>query len=254
MEIPTNHPRHRSLVTREALAAGVRDGLVHATGLVAHGRGEAFDYLLGERTPKPARRAAQAAAAHLLLARHPVLSVNGNVAVLAAREVAALQEATGARVEVNLFHRTDARVEKLAAHLERAGCRDVLGKDAAPRIPGLDSARGTTSAAGIFAADVVLVPLEDGDRAEALRRMGKVVLAVDLNPMSRTALAANVTIVDEVTRALPNVLAEFVAIRRGGTDAAREIVGAWDNAANLRASAQAMADHVRGFDFETVNP
>jgi len=38
-------------------------------------------------------------------ARHPVISVNGNVAQLAAEEVAALARALpGCRVEVNLFH------------------------------------------------------------------------------------------------------------------------------------------------------
>jgi 4-phosphopantoate--beta-alanine ligase len=59
----------------------------------------------------------------------------------------------------------------------------------------------------MYAADVVLVPLEDGDRCEALVRMGKNVIAVDLNPLSRTARAATVTIVDELTRALPNITA-----------------------------------------------
>ncbi len=33
--------------------------------------------------------------------------------------------------------------------------------------------------------------------------MGKTVIAVDLNPLSRTARMASLTIVDEVTRALP---------------------------------------------------
>lgn len=50
---------------------------------------------------------------------------------------------------------------------------------------------------------MVLVPLEDGDRTEALRRMGKTVIAIDLNPLSRTSRAANITIVDNVIRAVP---------------------------------------------------
>jgi 4-phosphopantoate--beta-alanine ligase len=33
--------------------------------------------------------------------------------------------------------------------------------------------------------------------------MGKRVITIDLNPLSRTARAADVTIVDELTRALP---------------------------------------------------
>ena len=57
----------------------------------------------------------------------------------------------------------------------------------------------------MFAADVILVPLEDGDRCEALVKMGKTVIAIDLNPLSRTARTATLTIVDELTRALPNI-------------------------------------------------
>jgi len=49
------------------------------------------------------------------------------------------------------------------------------------------------------------VPLEDGDRCEALVKMGKTVIALDLNPLSRTARMATLTIVDELTRALPNI-------------------------------------------------
>jgi 4-phosphopantoate--beta-alanine ligase len=35
--------------------------------------------------------------------------------------------------------------------------------------------------------------------------MGKTVIAVDLNPLSRTSRRATLTIVDELTRALPNI-------------------------------------------------
>ncbi len=58
---------------------------------------------------------------------------------------------------------------------------------------------------GMFSADVVLVPLEDGDRCEALVGMGKTVIAIDLNPLSRTARSATLTIVDELTRAVPQI-------------------------------------------------
>ena len=51
-------------------------------------------------------------------------------------------------------------------------------------------------------ADVVLVPLEDGDRTEALKKMGKTVIVFDLNPLSRTAQKADITIVDNVTRGM----------------------------------------------------
>src|SRR2546426_3742263 len=49
------------------------------------------------------------------------------------------------------------------------------------------SKRALAQRAGIYGADAVLVPLEDGDRTEALVRMKKVVVTVDLNPLSRTS-------------------------------------------------------------------
>lgn len=243
-DVPRDHPRYRSLVTRARMEQAVKDGLVHATGLVAHGRGEAFDYLLGEATTPPALEAAEAAAAHLLLARHPVLSVNGNVAALAAREMVDLAAEVPARLEVNLFHRTPERVERIADHLRAAGAKQVLGEDAAPRIPGLASARAMTSAQGIAVADVVLVPLEDGDRAQALKAMGKTVLVVDLNPLSRTAVAADVCIVDELTRAVPLVAAAVRHLRAHGPDAWRAIAARFDARANRRAALAIMAGAV----------
>lgn len=240
--VPKDHPRYRSLVARERVAEGVTKGLVHVTGLVAHGRGEAFDYLLGERTTPSALEAARAAAAHLLLARAPVLSVNGNTAVLCPAEMTALAREVPARLEINLFHRTEDRVRALAAHLREHGATDVLGEDAAPRIPGLSSDRAKTSADGIAVADVVLVPLEDGDRAEALKRMGKTVLVVDLNPLSRSAKAADVCIVDEVTRAIPNVTEAVRALRPLGEDEWRKVAAAFDARGNRRAALRTMTE------------
>ena len=37
-------------MTRERIEEGVREGVTSLAGLIAHGRGEAFDYLLGEKT------------------------------------------------------------------------------------------------------------------------------------------------------------------------------------------------------------
>ncbi|HTP55848.1 MAG TPA: phosphopantothenate/pantothenate synthetase [Thermoplasmata archaeon] len=203
MRLSRRHPRYRSLVVRARLAAAHRDGVVVGEGLIAHGRAEAFDYLLGERTTPSARRAERAAADWLRAARSPVVSVNGNVAALAAPEIAALARAIPhLAVEVNLFHRTPGRAERIARILTRAGVRDVLGVRPTARIPGLPSDRALVDRRGIYRADVCLVPLEDGDRAEALRARGTRVIAIDLNPLSRTSLAADVPIVDELTRAL----------------------------------------------------
>lgn len=230
-DVPRSHPRYESLMTRARIEDGVRAGLVASQGLVAHGRGEAFDYLLGETTVPPAGEAARAAAAHLLLARNAVLSVNGNTAVLVPGELAALQGALGCKMEVNLFHRTEERVRRLVAHLEAHGCTGVLGVGAQPLIPGLDHERGRSTREGIFSADVVLVPLEDGDRCQALRAMGKIVLVVDLNPLSRTARAASVSITDNVRRAVPNVTRHVQALSR---EEAARVAKAFDAARNLR--------------------
>lgn len=206
--IPDDHPRARSLRVRERLQEAVEAGLVHGTGLIAHGRGEAFDYLLGEQTPPEALEAIGQAALLLHGARRPVLSLNGNVVALAAHQLQALRGALpGLTLEVNVFHRTPGRVEALLDHLEERGITGVLGRSPDARIPGLSSDRALCCADGIHAADVVLVPLEDGDRCQALKAMGKTVVTIDLNPLSRTARTADVTVVDELTRALP-LLAE----------------------------------------------
>ena len=61
--IPKSHPRYESLMMREKLSDGFKKGFVHETGLIAHGRGEAFDYLLGEKTSDQADIAIKTAAA-----------------------------------------------------------------------------------------------------------------------------------------------------------------------------------------------
>jgi 4-phosphopantoate--beta-alanine ligase len=226
--IPKSHPRRKSLLMREKLIEGYRNGLVCDSGLIAHGRGEAFDYLIGERTRKPAREAIRAAAAALLLAEHPVISVNGNAAALAADEIAELAKELGCGVEVNLFYRTQRRVERIASHLRKAGVREVLGVHPDAKIPTLDSERGKVSRAGIYSADCVLIPLEDGDRCEALVKMGKRTIAVDLNPLSRTARKAHITIVDELTRALPLLIKEIKKMR-GKRGELESVLGKYDN-------------------------
>jgi 4-phosphopantoate--beta-alanine ligase len=212
--IPRRHPRYRSLVTRARLAEASRSRLVVPEGLIAQGRGEAFDYFLGERSTRSARAAELVAARWLLAARRPVLSVNGNVAALAAPEVRALQRARpGLGVEVNLFHWTAERARAVARALARAGVRDVLGVHPTARIPSLSSDRGRADRAGIWRADLCVIPLEDGDRALALRRMGKRVISIDLNPLSRTSEVAHLPIVDELTRALTEITRQLRSTR-----------------------------------------
>ncbi|AUX09078.1 4-phosphopantoate---beta-alanine ligase [Halalkaliarchaeum desulfuricum] len=212
-DIPEDHPRYESLVTRHRIEAGVERGITSRQGLIAQGRGEAFDYLLGERTIESADRAARAAAAHLLLAERPVLSVNGNVAALVPGEIVDLADVVDADLEVNLFNRTDERMQAIADSLREHGATEVKGLAADARIPGLSHERAKIDADGIAAADVVLVPLEDGDRAAALAKLGKVEIVIDLNPGSRSARVADVPIVDNVLRAVPNVTRHARALR-----------------------------------------
>ncbi len=195
------------------MADAARSGVVALEGLTAHGRGEAFDYLLGEKTSASAKEAEQIAAALLKTATHPVISVNGNTAALCAGAIASLQQASGAVVEVNLFHRTEERVTAITRILEDAGCQVIDGP--VERFIPLDHDRGLCHANGMAAADVILVPLEDGDRAEALIAMGKKVIAIDLNPLSRTAMTATLPIIDEVTRAVPAITDAYKNLKPG---------------------------------------
>ena len=76
--------------------------------------------------------------------------------------------------------------------------------------------------------------MEDGDRTEALVKMGKRVVTIDLNPMSRTAKAAHITIVDNIIRAMPAIVEAAHEIK--GSRSLRKIVDSFDNKKNLRES------------------
>jgi 4-phosphopantoate--beta-alanine ligase len=202
-QIPLNHPRRASLLTRARLTEGTRQGITSLDGLIAHGRGEAFDYLLGEKTHDFAARAIEAAAALFLIARHPVISVNGNAAALIPRELAALSKLLGSPLEVNLFHASGEREDRIRKHLLSHGAGQVLLPQQEFVLPYIQSNRRFVNSQGIYRADVIFVPLEDGDRCEALIQSGRKVVTIDLNPLSRTARKASITIVDNIVRASP---------------------------------------------------
>ncbi len=210
-----SHPRRDSLLIRERLVEGVHLGITSEHGLIAHGRGEAFDYLIGERTHGFAEIAIRAAVATLLLAERPVISVNGNAAALVPGELVKLSEVTCAPLEVNIFHHSEERVDAIAAHLIGFGGADILRPSKEAVIETLSSGRRYVNPEGIARADVVFVPLEDGDRCGALRAIGKAVIAVDLNPMSRTSRDASITIVDNVVRAVPRMVERVLEISDG---------------------------------------
>lgn len=243
-EIPRSHPRYASLAARERIAEGMRRGITSLQGLIAQGRGECFDYLLGERTTPMAEKATKAAAAMLLLAQSPALSVNGNVAALAAESMVELAKALGAPLEINLFHRTEERARKIAGLLRSLGASQVYGENPDAEIPGLDHARAKATRKGIWGADVVLIPLEDGDRCEALVAMGKKVIAIDLNPLSRTSRKAAITIVDNLQRAVPNLTAHLRELSWASAMELQEILAGYDNQEILRQAAEDIRAHL----------
>jgi 4-phosphopantoate--beta-alanine ligase len=184
-------------MTRDKLVAGVEAGITSQQGLIAHGRGEAFDYLIGERTLKSARRATEVAAAMLLTAKKPVLSVNGNVAALVAKEMVELSELLNAPLEVNIFYRTEER---------------------------------------------------DGDRCKALVKMGKKVITIDLNPLSRTSKQASVSIVDDIERALKNLISMVKEEKKAKKDLAA-LSESYDNKENLKAVIKEIVSRLKKEDF-----
>ena len=231
-----NHPRYLSLKYRHALENGVKSGIVTPTGMIAHGRGEALDYLIGERTTKNAMKAAEAAAALLLLAKRPVISVNGNVSVLAAEEIIKLAKVCNAKIEANVFYAPAAKRQRMIVELFRKKGAHILGRISDAKIKGLSSERANVSKEGIFSADVVLVMLEDGDRTEALKKAGKKVIAIDLNPLSRTAKKADITIVDNIVRALPLLSKKANTLKRKNIKQLKFIVKKFSNKRNIKES------------------
>ena len=229
MNIPKSHPRYLSLQIREKLIDGFNNNLVAKEGLLAHGRGEAFDYLIGEKTTKSAKNAIKAAANMLNQAQKSVISVNGNFAALCPKEIIQLAKITDSKIEVNLFYSSEKRKKAISKILTKSGAKEILGMDKkqSTKLKGIDSARRIVDKSGIFSADVVLVPLEDGDRTIALKKAKKRIITFDLNPLSRTAQTADVTIVDNVIRAMKLLVSESRKSRKQIT---------FDNKKNLKST------------------
>ncbi|MCE9651937.1 MAG: phosphopantothenate/pantothenate synthetase [Nitrosarchaeum sp.] len=244
--IPKSHPRAKSLFIREKLVVGFENGLVAKEGLLAHGRGEAFDYLLGEKTRKAAKKAIKAAAAQILLANSPIISVNGNIAALCPKEIVKLANISKAKIEVNLFYSSEKRKQCIVKVLKKSGAKEILGinRNSSIKLPGLDSARRIVDKNGIFTADVVIVPLEDGDRTMALRKAGKKVITFDLNPLSRTSQTANITIVDNVTRAMDLLTLSCKKLSKRNKKILKEIMDEFNNKKNLSDSIIEIRDHL----------
>ena len=236
--IPKSHPRYDSLVLRDKIVKATKDGYLADSAMIAHGRGEAFDYLLGEKTIFPAKRAMYVAVATILLAKNPVISVNGNTTALAIDEVIKFAKNVNAKIEINLFYRTDKRVEKITKLFKKHGYNQILGtkNDEIKYLKDIKNKRATSSKTGIYSADTVLVPLEDGDRAEILSKTGKKTITIDLNPLSRTSQTSNISIVDNVVRAFPFMTQIANDLKTQDKQLLIDMTNDFDNKENLKES------------------
>jgi 4-phosphopantoate--beta-alanine ligase len=244
MVLPS-HPRYESLILRAKMVEAYKNGILSDSGLIAHGRGEAFDYLIGEKTTINAHKAIRAAAAALILARYPVISVNGNTAALASNEIVILTQILDAKLEINLFYSTPERIKCIRKILEAAGAFEVLGvEEESVNIEGLNGPRSKSSKIGVYQSDVVLVPLEDGDRTEALISNGKFVITIDLNPLSRTSQKASITIVDNIVRAITHLISEVNKLKKMNKTELKNIVNHFDNQLNLQDSFDLIAQNL----------
>ena len=86
---------------------------------------------------------------------------------------------------------------------------------------------------------IILGTLEAGDSCEALVEMGKTVIVVDLNPLSRSAKMASITIVDEISRVAKNMLNLIE------TNDLPDIEIEFNNNKNLQASVNIIAENYR---------
>ncbi len=236
--IPKSHPRYESLLLRDKIVKASEKGYLADSAMIAHGRGEAFDYLIGEKTTYPAKRAMYVAVAALLLSENPVISVNGNATALAIDEIIDFARAIDAKIEINLFYRTDERVELLTTLYRKHGYKEILGSldDDIEYLNDIKNNRASASKTGIYVADTILIPLEDGDRAEILKKSGKNIITIDLNPLSRTSKMSDVSIMDNIVRAIPFMTKIAEDLKTQDKKVLIEMVNDFDNEENLKES------------------
>lgn len=238
--IPKSHPRYESLLLRDKMVKASQQGYLADSALIAHGRGEAFDYLIGEKTTYPAKRAMYVAVTSILLSNNPVISVNGNATALACDDIIELAKCTGAKIEINLFYRTDERVEIISKLYKDHGYKDILGTldDDIEYLNDIKNPRATASKTGIYTADTILIPLEDGDRAEILKKSGKNIITIDLNPLSRTSKMSDISIMDNIVRAIPFMTKIAEDLKTQDKQMLKEMINDFNNEENLKESLQ----------------
>ena len=131
------------------------------------------------------------------------------------------------------------------------GAEEVLGENRNMNIPDIESARGACTWEGIYTSDVVLVPLEDGDRAGGLSKMGKYVITIDLNPLSRTSQVCNISIVDNVVRTLPKLIDAIEKLKLLEKKELEKIKSSFDNSKNLKEMLNIINERLSSYNFQS---
>ena len=242
-----DHPRYEALVYREKIVEAHKKGILADSGMIAHGRGETFDYLIGEKTTFNSLNTINVAACYFLTAKTPVLSVNGNTTALVSEEIAQLSKILDIPVEINLYYRTPERIKNIERVYKELGVKELIGTDDDDFIdtPDLNGPRSPVSIEGINKADLVFIPLEDGDRAEKLAALQKNIINVDLNPLSRTAKTSTLTIVDNIVRAMPLLIKSIEKYSNYDESFLHKKISTFNNKVNLD---NAIQDIIKRFE------
>ena len=67
-----------------------------------------------------------------------------------------------------------------------------------------------------------------------LKRIGKKVIAVDLNPISRTAIWSDITIVDNIIRVLPEMIKFAERLKSFNNEQLKKILSYFNNKQNIQ--------------------
>jgi 4-phosphopantoate--beta-alanine ligase len=135
-------------------------------------------------------------------------------------------------------------VHLIIEHLKASGASEVLGKNPDASLE-LSHDRRLVDSKGIYTADVVLVPLEDGDRCEKLVEMGKTVITIDLNPLSRTSRTATISIVDNLTRALENMAKLAREMKKERKEELVKLITTYENKKALSEAISEIQEHLK---------
>ena len=77
-----------------------------------------------------------------------------------------------------------------------------------------------------------------------MKSAGKTVITIDLNPMSRTAIHSDVTIVDNIVRALPLMVKYAQQMNGMAKETLLSTMSGFDNRKNLSEAVSLMMNHL----------